>query len=100
MRDAIVLSDLAADTANRMREMFNNIGALQGEAIFEDMTEEEIVAACIYFMDMTLRNPMTVLSPLTLASMRACLNLATNQDDETSEILRQAMGRKGHGDAS
>lgn len=93
MRDAIVLSDLAFDAANHLREMFNAVGALQGEASFETLTEEQIIAACIYFMDMTLRNPLTLINPILLASMRASLNLATGGSDDLSDAMRKALGK-------
>lgn len=100
MKDAIQLDDLAVDTANKLREMFNTIGERQGEDSFANLKEEEIIAACVFFMDMMLKNPLILTSPVLLASMRASLNLATGQGDEISTALRRLMTHKGNGDGA
>lgn len=81
MRDAIILSDRAMDTANKLREMFNRVGVMQGETSFANLKEEEIIAACVFFMDMTLRNPMTLMLPHVLGTMQAALMVAAGSPD-------------------
>lgn len=92
MRDAVQINAVAMSRVDRMREIFNEIGEKHSQELFAAMTEEEVIAAAIFFTDMMLRNPAMVLHPGILLTMRTAMTLAL-EHDPIGEAFREMISK-------